>query len=425
MAGLYPNLHDRFRTEGICPICLMETDLAPKYVCDNGHMMCYRCKPYYFSCPTCFSPMELQHPPGHVDSPHMPPQTHYTPLPMPRTQFQHNPSAPPMNDFINKERSSYPYEPSPDQDLISCSYQSSGCWVKVPKHLQQLHESRCQFRPHLEVEVLPTDLNHGQDDLIECQYKAAGCNVRTPFWRQAIHEENCVFKDKSIALNEITEDLGKFNFLPESSQLQELVICRYRNYGCMVKMPQWRKQIHEAKCNYKENHEEESDADSNAGYDENQLVDCKWAVYGCRVMPKLYRTKIHERKCNYRQDGIDSDSSEEQFDPDEQVDCRWATYGCNVRPKRYRKDVHEQKCNYRPENAGSDSSDAENDPEEQVDCKWYVNGCRVRPKRLRKAIHEEKCNYRMEECVYKHNGCNALFTPSRKYAHERSCEFTY
>lgn len=87
--------------------------------------------------------------------------------------------------------------------------------------------------------------------------------------------------------------------------------------------------------------------------------------------------------------------------------------------------MHEAKCNYRKYHAESDdsSSEGEYDPDEQVSCKWAEHGCRVRPKQSRVETHEQKCNYRQEECAYKENGCIATFHPSRKYAHERNCEF--
>lgn len=335
MDVLYPNLHERFKSEGLCPICLMEMELAPRYSCDNGHTLCHRCKPYYYACPTCRSPLELIPPPQAAPY-EPPPPTHFMPHPLP-PQYHSQPSAPTMDDFLHHERGTWhPPSPSEDQELSSCSYAHLGCWVKIPEYLKDLHESRCQFRPHLEDEQLPTDLTPRNEDVVECFYRVVGCNVKTSPWRMSIHQDYCIYKDKYEAMHNITEGLGTVTITddePEDGDPEEFVECKYRKYGCMVNMRRRRKRIHESKCNYSKYHREEDEES-------------------------------------------DDPPSDNDYDPEEQVPCRWAEQGCRVNPKRHRKDAH-----------------------------------------------EEKCNYRMEECAFKYNGCYAMFPPSRKYAHERTCEF--
>ncbi|EFN79002.1 uncharacterized protein LOC105188202 isoform X2 [Harpegnathos saltator] len=338
MDTLYPNLHERFKTEGLCGICLMEMELTPRYSCGNSHTMCYRCKPYYYACPTCQMPLDMETLSPQVDAPS---PVHLTPHPMPpqampRRRVDYSPSAPSMTEnFLEHERRPWqpPPTPSMEQQLRSCSYSHLGCWVRVPEHLQFLHESRCQFRPHLEEEQLPTDLRHRHDDLVECPYAAAGCKVRTVPWRRGIHENFCIYKDKFHGVSDISEGMARATFVDDDyvdSDPGQLVECKFRRYGCMVKMPRRRKLVHEQKCNYRSHHTETDDESSHV-----------WVL----------------------------------------------------------------------------------DPEEQVECRWSANGCRMRPKRCRKQIHEDKCNYKMEECAYKDYGCDAMFIPARKYAHESTCAY--
>lgn len=137
MDTLYPNLYERFKTEGLCPICLMEMELMPRYSCGNGHTVCHRCKPYYYGCPTCMAPLDIEILP--------PPQTD-TPLQIhtsmhPSQVHVYTPSAPVMNDFLDHEKRTW-QSPSNNQQLELCVYSHLGCWVKVPEHLRALHESR-------------------------------------------------------------------------------------------------------------------------------------------------------------------------------------------------------------------------------------------------------------------------------------------
>lgn len=373
MDALYPNLHDKFKSEGVCPICLLEMELTPRYSCENGHTICYRCKPHFYGCPTCQSSLNLEVVPGRNNPPYPPTPSHFFPHPLPPV-YSHstNPSAPAMdnNEFLDHERK-HPWGPPippEDSQLLSCTYSYLGCWIKVPEYLKQLHESRCQFRPHMEEEKLPTDLRHDQNDLIECGHSIVGCKVRMPVWRKSIHENICNYKEKFAAMNAVIESIDCVTI---DDDPEELVECRFRDYGCMVKMPRRRKYTHEQKCNY-------------------MRTDCS----------------VLE-------------------DPEELIECRYRDSGCMVTMPRRRKNTHEQKCNYRSIHDHEEQyyPYPELNPDEQVDCKWSEYGCRVRPKRYRQSIHEEKCNYRMEECFYKDYGCNAVFEPSKRYAHEKSCDY--
>ncbi|XP_072747468.1 uncharacterized protein [Anoplolepis gracilipes] len=334
MDMLYPNLYERFKTEGLCPICLMEMELTPRYSCINGHTVCHRCKPYYYGCPTCKAPLDVEIMPLQTV---IPPPTHYMPHPMPpRSYDDHSPSAPSMNNFLDHEKRAWePSISSENQQIKSCSYSHLGCWVKIPEHLRVLHESRCQFRPHLEEEHLPTDLHHGHDDLVECTYSAAGCRVRTVPWRRNIHEKFCIYKDKFQAVNDISDGLASATISDNDygGDPDELVQCKFERYGCMVRMPRRRKYMHEQKCNYKSHQEDVNDEffvyPTQPELDPEEQVECRWSVYGCRVRPKRYRMQIHEDKCNYRME-----------------ECAYKNYGCSAMFTPPRKYAHESTCQY-------------------------------------------------------------------------------
>ncbi|XP_014486726.1 PREDICTED: uncharacterized protein LOC106750718 [Dinoponera quadriceps] len=328
MDTLYPNLHERFETEGLCAICLMEMELTPRYSCVNGHTMCHRCKPYYYACPTCRTPMDVEILPPSLDAP-----PHLMPQPMPR-RVDYSPSAPSLTrDFLEHERTRVWEPPTPDQQLRSCAYSHLGCWVKMPKHLQVLHESRCQFRPHLEEEHLPTDLQHRHDDLVDCPYSAAGCKVRTVPWRRGIHGNFCIYK-KFHDVDNISEGLARATFVDNDYDGEQLVECKFRRYGCMVRMPGRRKLTHEQKCNYRDYRSETDDEydciwmPSESDSKEMQ-VECRWSVNGCRVRPKRYRKQIHEDKCNYKME-----------------ECAYKERGCDAMFIPARKYAHERTCEY-------------------------------------------------------------------------------
>ncbi|KAL2742372.1 uncharacterized protein V1477_010001 [Vespula maculifrons] len=352
MDALYPSLHEKFKMEGVCPICLLEMELTPKFSCANGHTICYRCKPHFYGCPTCKSSLDVEILPERSGSAHTPPPpTHYFPHPIQPTSRNFPspiyPSAPPMNsnEFLNQERRNPWGMPIPPEDpqLLPCAYAYLGCWIKIPQHLRLLHESRCQFRPHMEENKLPTDLRHEQSDLVECVHNVVGCKVKIPFWRKTIHENVCNYKEKFLAMNDVIESIGCVTIVDDP---EELIDCRYRNIGCMVRMPRRKKYTHEQKCNYRVDDDdyprrhnrqwEEPDIDFHGSYpdiefDPEEQVDCKWYEYGCRVRPKRYRKSIHEEKCNYKM-----------------AECTYKHYGCNAVFEPSRKYAHENSCGYRP-----------------------------------------------------------------------------
>ena len=136
-------------------------------------------------------------------------------------------------------------------------------------------------------------------------YKEAGCNIQLSESKKKKHEEDCPFKGRFEALEKLRCSINSVTLNDDSSEESnecyqdpdQIVECRFRKYGCMVKMPFRRKSIHEEKCNYLKC---ESDDEEETFEDPEQQMDCKWTEYGCRVRPKLYRKEIHEEKCNYK-----------------------------------------------------------------------------------------------------------------------------
>ncbi|XP_047353873.1 uncharacterized protein LOC124950736 [Vespa velutina] len=346
MDTLYPDLHEKFKMEGVCPICLMEMELTPRFSCANGHTICYRCKPHFYGCPTCKLSLDIKILPEKNDDPSYapPPPTHYFPHPIQATSetfaCPFYPTAPPMGneEFLNQERGNPWRMPMPPEDpqLYPCAYSYLGCWIKLPQHLRLLHESRCQFRPHMEENELPTDLRHDQNDLIECGHSVVGCKVRMPAWRKTIHENVCNYKEKFLAMNDVIESIGCVTI---NDDPEEMIDCRYINYGCMVRMPRRKKYTHEQKCNYRVDIDEDDDNHldeweqhyPNIELDPDEQVDCKWSDYGCLVRPKRYRKSIHEEKCNYRME-----------------ECIYKHYGCDAVFEPSRKYAHEHSCGYMP-----------------------------------------------------------------------------
>ena len=331
MDTLYPNLYERFKSEGLCPVCLMEMELAPRYTCTNGHTICYRCKPYYYGCPTCHSSLEMEMPASNVGPSYSPPPTHFLPHPLPRNIHVHEPCAPPMDDFLHHERNWLPPTATESQQLRSCSYAHLGCCVSVPEYLADIHESRCQFRPHLEEEQLPTDLAHRHDDLVECKHRVVGCKVRAATWRISIHEDHCNYKERFEELTDINEVLDGVTIADdEYGDPEELVECKYRKYGCRVNMPRRRKLMHQQKCNYGKYDEGDCHSTSSEGdYDPDEQVPCRWSEYGCRVKPKRSRVEAHEEKCNYKME-----------------ECAYNGNGCDALFHPSRKYAHERSCSY-------------------------------------------------------------------------------
>ncbi|XP_012218718.1 uncharacterized protein [Linepithema humile] len=330
MDTLYPNLYERFKTEGLCPVCLVEMELMPRYSCVNGHTMCHRCKPYYYGCPTCMAPLDIEiQPPPQTDAPSQIHFNAHSSMPHVRTYI---PSAPSMNDFLDREKRAWESS-SDNQQLEPCTYSHLGCWVKLPEHLRTLHESRCQFRPHLEEERMPTDLHHSHDDLVECSYSAVGCKVRMMPWRRSIHEKFCNYRDKFESVNAIGDAFASVTIGDNDygGDPEELVQCKFRRYGCTVSMPRRRKYIHEQKCNYKSHQADDGffPYPSEPELDPEEQVECRWSEHGCRVRPKRYRKQIHEDKCNYRM-----------------VECTYRDYGCNAIFTPARKYAHEGNCEF-------------------------------------------------------------------------------
>ncbi|KAK0181222.1 hypothetical protein PV327_003524 [Microctonus hyperodae] len=330
MANIYPSLDEKFKCEGICPICLMAMGDTPKYTCTNGHEVCHRCKPYYYACPTCQSPLNTEILPTEVGQYHMPPSIHYMPHPYP----PYPPSSVPSAPFIDNERQCWsPPTPTEDQILYPCQYSAFGCYAKIPQHIRELHESRCQFRPNLEDENLPTDLSIDEGALEKCKYHVVGCNVKLAVWRKLVHEKICIYKDKLNGLDEIEQSFNSINF--DDGNPEDLVDCKFRQYGCMVRMPRRRKQIHEEKCNYYKDYHEEYETEEVVYYfpesvvDPNEPVPCCWADYGCQVQPRQCRKEIHEEKCNYRR-----------------FPCRYTDNGCREVLELTKKHLHESSCSY-------------------------------------------------------------------------------
>lgn len=200
---------------------------------------------------------------------------------------------------------------------------------------------RCQFRPHLEEEQMPTDLQHGHDDLVECSYSTVGCKVRMAPWRRDIHEKFCNYRN-DFRVSEISDGLASATIDDNDygGDPEELVQCKYRRYGCMVNMPRRRKYTHEQKCNYR-----------------SQYVDADDEFFSYNA-------------------ATPSPPPESQLDPEEQVECRWFAYGCRVKPKRFRKQIHEDKCNYRME-----------------ECAYKDYGCGATFMPSRRYAHESRCEF--------------------------------
>lgn len=128
MDSLYPNLRERFKSEGLCPICLMEMELAPRYTCENQHTICYRCKPYYYNCPTCHSPLDMEMPPANTSSSSLPLPTHFLPHPLPCKTHDQHPTAPSTSDFfLEREKNWFSPSPAEGQELKPCMYTHLGC----------------------------------------------------------------------------------------------------------------------------------------------------------------------------------------------------------------------------------------------------------------------------------------------------------
>lgn len=184
----------------------------------------------------------------------------------------------------------------------------------------------------MEDQQLPTDLTVDEGTSEPCKYQVAGCNVRLPVWRKLVHENLCIYKDKLETVDQIQESFEVLTF--DNEDPDEMVSCKFSQHGCMVMMPRHRKSMHESKCNYLKYHRAEDDKKvrfyvAESVEDPDEYVSCRWADYGCQVQPRRCRKYGHEEKCNYRR-----------------VPCRYNDAGCYEMVEPSRKHLHESTCNY-------------------------------------------------------------------------------
>ncbi|CAB0032682.1 unnamed protein product [Trichogramma brassicae] len=220
----------------------------------------------------------------------------------------------------------------------------------------------CQYRHH--------SPDSDGEPRVACRYQTVGCNVRTSPSRLQEHELLCIYKDR---LPEGLEDRlhGSCNIaarppLPVNLQIcpqgpagdpNELVECRYRSQGCMMRVPRWNRAAHEDKCNYNtvhghhpHHHQQQMPADVTI-----ELRDCRYAARGCRIRSPLHSLARHEATCQYadnRQQVVYPHQAHNvvvvpQPRHEEWVDCRYAPQGCRVKSKYFARNAHESVCTYR------------------------------------------------------------------------------
>ncbi|XP_015521902.1 uncharacterized protein [Neodiprion pinetum] len=200
---------------------------------------------------------------------------------------------------------------------------------------------------------------------------------------------------------------------PSPEPEQHLGYCKYSNFGCWIRVPEYLRELHETRCHFRPFLEEEQlPTDLHPGDD---LEPCAHAVVGCNVMMPPWRKPVHEPLCIFKESfeafnagesGLEPEpEAEGDEDPDELVECKLKIYGCRVRMQRRRKEIHEGKCNYNKYYNEEDfrerevepeeipEEEPEEDPDELIECKLKIYGCRVRMPRHRKESHEAKCNY--------------------------------
>lgn len=112
---------------------------ADRFSCAGNHVICHRCRPYYYSCPQCLQPLSelpaLQFPRPYEP----PPPTHF----MPHPTAPYPPSAPNVQELEQVHPSwQSPSPPRPDQELIACPYAHLGCSAKFVPPLRAMHISR-------------------------------------------------------------------------------------------------------------------------------------------------------------------------------------------------------------------------------------------------------------------------------------------
>ena len=125
MAGLYPSLQEKFRSENVCPICMIEMGNAGRYNCINNHIICHRCNQFYHACPFCLLPLHFE-----------PEYPNFTPMPTPSFDLHPHLATAPAQDFIDQEKR------NSHGELLDCPYSSHGCCAKFPKSLEEIHVSR-------------------------------------------------------------------------------------------------------------------------------------------------------------------------------------------------------------------------------------------------------------------------------------------
>ena len=123
-----------------------------RFTCQNNHELCQRCKPYYFTCPTCRTVLtevsstnnNYVNPGGYPAMPSAPNYNDFysnerqMPWPMPAPLAPSMPMPAPMVPSMPMPRPM----PTEDQVIYPCPYASYGCWVKFPEHLREVHVSR-------------------------------------------------------------------------------------------------------------------------------------------------------------------------------------------------------------------------------------------------------------------------------------------
>lgn len=184
---------------------------------------------------------------------------------------------------------------------------------------------------------MSNDFNNDEGIPEHCVFQIVGCNVKLPEWRRLEHEKICIYKDRmrDYDLNANLESLNIHddNDSDDGGDPEEMVECKFKDYGCMVKMPRRKRQSHVEQCNYSKYHdgsdENEFRSVSEPDVDLDEPVPCCWSEYGCRVQPKLYRKETHEENCNYRREN-----------------CRFCEFGCPEMVEPPRRYVHEQRCKY-------------------------------------------------------------------------------
>ncbi|XP_014232779.1 uncharacterized protein LOC106656347 [Trichogramma pretiosum] len=356
MNHLYPSLHEKYQNEGVCPVCLLEMAYMPRFICSNRHIVCNRCKPYYHACPQCLLPLQEM---AAVAQP--------ATVPYPPAMGQPAAVAPPAScPYPTYPASAPPIQAFQDpaehmQSLVSCPYSHLGCSVKCAPSIRETHVSRCQYRHH--------SPNSDGEPRVACRYQTVGCNVRTTPSRLQEHELLCIYKDR---LAEGLEDRlrGSCNIAarpapPVNLQIcpqgpagdpNELVECRHRSQGCMMRVPRWNRAAHEDKCNYNTvaghhpHHQQQLPVDVAI-----ELRDCRYAARGCRIKSPLHSLARHEATCQYadnRQQVVYPHQAHnavvvQQPRHEEWVDCRYAPQGCRVKSKYFARNAHESVCTYR------------------------------------------------------------------------------